>query len=327
MRRPIRIVAFLALSLIAVGSAAAQNAAQAPLVGFLGQGGEATHAGRFAAFREQMRKLGYAEGHTIRYHYRYAYGKYDRLPVLASGLVGEKPAVILTTGTPSTLAARAATSTIPIVMHGANLVGNGIVASLARPGGNVTGLTVLPGAAFYCKRLEILIETVPAVRRVGVLHVLGNPAHAYYLKTIKRCARKRGVTIIGLGLRQPDDTAAALARLQAERGEALLYFGSPLLATRTKQTIRFGIANRLPILCTRTRRVRQGCLVSYGVNFFSLYRQMAVYVDKILKGAKPADLPIEQPPRYDLAVNLKTAKALGVTVPASILLRANKVVE
>jgi len=327
MRRLIRIIAFFALSPIAAGSAAAEDARQAPLVGFLGQGGEATHAGRFGAFREEMRELGYDEGRTIRYRYRYAYGNHDRLPALAAGLVGEKPAVILTTGTPSTLAARGATSTIPIVMHGASLVRNGIVASLARPGGNVTGLTVLPGAAFYCKRLEILIETAPAARRVGVLHVLGNPSHAYFLKTIKPCARKRGVTIIGLGVRRPDDIAAALARLKAARGEALLYFGSPMFAAGAKRRIRFGIENRLPILCTRTIRVRQGCLVSYGVNFFSLYRQMAVYVDKILKGAKPADLPVEQPPRFDLAVNLKTAKALGLKIPASILLRANKVIE
>lgn len=328
MRRPVGILALLAAWLVLPdGPAAARDAAQPPLIGFLGQGKAKTHAGRFGAFREQMRELGYEEGRTIRYLYRYAGGRYDRLPALAAALVRHEPAVILTTGTPSTLAARAVTSTIPIVMHGANLVRNGIVASLARPGGNVTGLTVLPGQKFYCKRLEILIETAPTVHRVGVLHVLGNPSHAHYLEIVKGCAAKRGATIIGLGLRRPADMPAALARLTAERGEALLVFGSPLLATRTKQAIRFSIANRLPFLCTRTTRVRQGCLVSYGVNFFSLYRQMAVYVDKILKGAKPAELPVEQPLRYDLAVNLKTAKALQITVPRSILLRANKVIE
>ncbi len=327
--RTIGLISTLVLGLLAGPlPAKAQKAGKdTPLVGLLGQGSQSTHAGRFSALRKKMRKLGYVEGRTIRFAYRYAEGRNDRLPALAVELVRLKPDVMVTTGTPSTRAARKASHTIPIVMHAGNPVRSGLVASLARPGGNITGLTVFPGPEFYCKRLEILRETIPSARRIGVLYILNNSSHALSLKAVKICAAKIGVTILRLGARKAEDINKALAKLKSERAEGFLHFGSALIGTQMKGVIAFALKNRLPFMCTSARWIRQGCLISYGVNFHDLYRLMAIYVDKILKGAKPGDLPVEQPGKFNLEINLKTAKALGITIPADVLFRADRVIK
>ncbi len=299
---------------------------KAPLLGFLSSGKESTHAGRIAAFREKMRGLGYVEGRTIRYAYRYAKGKNHQLAVLAAELVRLEPKVIVTIGTPATRAAKKATRTVPIVMSGGDPVRSGLVKSLARPGGNITGQTV-PGAEFYSKRLQILTEAVPAAKRIGVLYVAGNSFHQLSLRVVKASAGKIGVMILPLAVTKPEDVKGALDVIRRERAGAFFNMGSSILGSRYDEMIAFALDNRLPFMCTRARWVRQGCFISYGLNFQDMFRRKAIYADKILKGANPAEMPVQEPTKFELAVNLKTAKAIGTTFPPSILLRATEVIE
>ncbi len=325
MNRTITAVATAFAILVSAYSAEAQQ--KAPLIGFLSTGNEASVADRHVAFREQMRALGYVEGRTIRYAYRYADRKKEQLAGLAAELVRLKPAVIVTSGTPPTRAAKQATRIIPIVMSGADPVRSGLVKSLARPGGNITGQTVFPGLGFWGKRLALLKEAVPRATLVGVLHVPGHSFHELSLPIVQASAGKIGVTILQVPVAKPEDVKGALDVIKRERAGAFFNLGSPMIATRMKQMIAFARDNRLAYLCTRALRVRQGCLISYGVNFQDMFRRKAVYADKILKGADPAEMPVQEPTQFELAVNLKTAKAIGITIPPSILLRATEVVE
>jgi putative ABC transport system substrate-binding protein len=331
-------IAFLAATLAVAASASPAHAQQkAPLIGFLSASKESGgHSAWYAAFRDKMRGLGYVEGRTIRYAYRFANGKRDRLPALVSELVRLDPSVLVTTGTPASRAAKAATSTIPIVMSVGYPVRAGLVRSIARPGGNITGMTVLPGPEFYGKlpgpefygkRLEILMEAAPSLSHIAVLLIRNHHAHALSLRTLEEVAEKTGVTILPLPVAKPEDVTGALETIRRERADAFLIMGSPLFGSRIKQMAAFALNKRLPFMCTSPWQVRQGCLIAYGVNNFALYRRLTGYVDKILNGASPAEMPVEQPTEYDLAVNLKTARAIGINVPPSILLRATEVIE
>ncbi len=325
MNRTITAVATAFVILVSAYSAEAQQ--KAPLLGFLSSGNEPFFASRYAAFREKMRGLGYVESRTIRYAYRYGEGKNHRLAGLATELVRLEPRVIVTIGTPATRAAQKATRTIPIVMSGGDPVWSGLVKSLARPGGNITGHTVYPGPEFWTKRLAILKEAAPATTRIGLLYVPANGFHQLSLRTVQASAGKIGVTILPLAITKPEDVKGALEAITRERAGAFFHFGSAIIGTRFKRMIAFALDHRLPFMCTRALWVRRGCLIAYSVNFDDLYRRMAISTDKILKGANPAEMPVQQPTKFDLAVNLKTAKAIGITVPPSILLRATEVLE
>ncbi len=295
-----RMIAFLAATLVIAASAYSAHAQQqAPLLGFLSSGTESFQAGRYAAFRDKMRELGYVEGRTIRYAYRYGKGNNKRLAGLAAELVRLEPKVIVASGTPSTRAAQKATSTIPIVMSGGDPVRSGLVKSLARPGGNITGHTVSPGPEFYSKRLQILTEAVPAAKRIGVLYIAGNSFHQLSLRAVQASAGKIGVMILSLAVTKPEDVKGALDVIRRERAGAFFNMGSSILGSRYDEMIAFALDNRLPFMCTRARWVRQGCFISYGVNFLKLFRRKAIYADMILKGANPAEMPVQQPTEFD----------------------------
>ncbi len=321
------ITAVAAAFAILVSAYSAEAQQKAPLLGFIHSGNEPFFASRYAAFREKMRGLGYVESRTIRYAYRYGEGKNHRLAGLATELVRLEPRVIVTIGTPATRAAQKATRTIPIVMSGGDPVRSGLVKSLARPGGNITGQTVFPGPEFYSKRLQILTEAAPAARRIGVLYIAGNSFHQLSLRAVQASAGKIGVMILSLAVTKPEDVKGALDVIRRERAGAFFNMGSSILGSRMKEMVAFALDNRLPFMCTRARWVRQGCFISYGVDFHDMFRRKAIYADMILKGANPAEMPVQQPTEFDLTVNLKTAKALGVTVPPSILFRATEVIK
>ena len=277
------------------------------------------------AFRQGLRELGYAEGQNIRIEYRWAEGRDERLQGLAAELVHLKVDVIVTAGT-GALAAKNATTSIPIVMAAtANPVGLGLVASLARPGGNVTGLTgqgdELPG-----KWMQLLKETVPRVSRVAVLWDPASSAES--VRASETAARSLGIRLQTLKVGRPDDFAAAFAKAQKNRTEAIIVLGSASFYAHRARLVELAAKYRLPTMYDQKEFVvGSGGLMSYGANFHDLFRRAAGYVDKILKGAKPADLPIEQPTKFELAINLKTAKALGLTIPPLLLLRADQVIQ
>jgi putative ABC transport system substrate-binding protein len=276
------------------------------------------------AFREGLRELGYVEGKNIIIEYRYGEGRMERLPGLAADLVRLKVDIIVTGGRPSTRAAKQATSTIPIVMAAAgNPVGNRFVASLARPGGNITGLTTMRGD-LTGKRLELLKETASKISRVAVLW--GPPAASNF-KIAEGAARLLGLELQSLEVRGPEDLEGAFRAATKERAQALVALRNPAIFNERKRIAELAIKNRLPAIYDDREFVEAGGLMSYGTNQADLYRRAATYVDRILRGAKPADLPVEQPTKFELIVNLKTAKQIGLTIPQSVLYRADKVIK
>jgi putative ABC transport system substrate-binding protein len=304
----------------------AQQPGKVPRVGFLGPRNRAD--GPFVgAFLQGMRELGWVEGQNIAIEYRFAEGRLDRLPDLAAELVRLKVDVILATSTPPALAAKNATSTIPIVMGtSADPVGSGLVASLARPGGNVTGLSFSVGLEVVGKELELLKETVPNARRVAVLSNPANPGNVRALETVKTRARALGVQLQILEARGPDEFEAAFAAMARERAQALLVVPDAVFGFHRAPLQVLAAKSRLPTMYGLREHAEAGGLMSYAVDLRDSMRRSATYVDKILKGAKPADLPIEQPTQFELVINLKTAKALGLTIPPSVLVRANEVI-
>ncbi len=282
------------------------------------------------AFRQGLRDLGYVEGKNIVIEYRSAEGKLDRLPGLAAELVRLKVDVIVTGLNPGTVAAKQATTTIPIVMAiGINPVGAGLVPSLARPGGNVTGLTYDVSPEIHAKRLQLLKEVVPQVSRVAVLW---DPSFApdvveISARAVRNAAQKLGVTLHFVEVRGPDDFDQAFAAMARERANGLLAFGGPLLFAHRRRIADLAAKHRLPATYVVREFADSGGLFSFGANQADLYRRAATYVDKILKGAKPADLPVEQPTKFELVINLKTAKALGLTIPQSVLIRADEIIQ
>ena len=324
--RTIGLISTLVLGLLAGPlPAEAQQTGKVYRIGLLAHFQSSRYSAHFEAFREELRAHGYVEGRNIRYEYRYAGGKKDRLSSLAAKLVRLNVDVIVTTSTPSTRAAMKASPTIPIVMNSANSVETGLVASMARPGGNVTGMTVTSGPEFYGKRLELLKEVVPSASRVAVLWYLANASMRVSLKAIQAAAPGLGVTVLPVGVGGPDDFDRASDVIRKERPDALLAF--PLFGISRRRIVELALKNRLPAIFTSARYVDAGDLIVYSVNFLELSRRKAIFVDKILKGARPADLPVEVPRKFELVINLKTAKALGITIPPSILYRADKVIK
>ena len=279
-----------------------------------------------AALRQGLNELGYIEGQTIAIEFRTAEGRSERIPELVAELVGLKVDVLLTGSSPGALAAKKATGTIPIVMVATDPVGLGLVDSLARPGGNVTGLSYF-NEAILAKRLEMLRELLPELARVAVLRNPTVAAHATFWAETEVAARKLGVTLQALDVRGPDDFEAAFVAAGQGNAEALIAFDDGLTIAYRPRIVALVASSRLPTIYGLREFPDDGGLISYGPNFADLMRRSATYVDKILKGAKPSDLPVEQPTKIDLVINRKTANALGLTLPTTLLARADDVIE
>ena len=305
---------------------AAQHPASVRRIGYLS--GSAASPYTVEPFRQGLRDVGYVEGQNIGIEFRYADGAVERLPGLAAELVRLNVEVIVASPAPSVSAARRATGTIPIVMIGAfDPVGQGFVASLARPGGNVTGLTYSVGSEIYGKQLALLKETVPQVRRIGVLSNPTNPAAEPALEALRLAARSLGVQLKLSSVRNPSEITSAFAALAREDIDALVVVSDPMLTSNANRVADLAVKSRLPAVTTNRLAVDGGYLMSYGPSFSDLWRRAAGYVDKILKGAKPGDLPVEQPTKYELVLNRRTAKTLGVTIPDLLLVRADEVIQ
>jgi putative ABC transport system substrate-binding protein len=316
-------------SLAAPLAAEAQPAGKVPRIGFLvaASASDSAFERWIEAFRQGLRDLGHVEGRNIVIEYRYADEKYERLPALAAELVRLKVDVIVSHGTPGPLAAKQATSAIPIVTTTAgDPVAAGLVSSLARPGGNVTGLSFM-APELGGKRLQLLKEILPGLSRVAVLWNAANPYASLVVREMEIAATTLGVQLQSLVVRGPDDFAGALAAAATGRAGALTAVEDPLTITKRTQIVDFAAKSRLPAIYGVKEFVDAGGLMSYGVHLGDLYRRAAAYVDKILKGAKPADLPVQQPTKFEFVINLKTAKALGLTIPPSVLLRADEVIQ
>jgi putative ABC transport system substrate-binding protein len=290
--------------------------------------GDARGGDRIEAFRQGLRDLGYLEGKNIVIEYRYAEGKDDRFPDLAAELVRMKVDIIVTATDPGVRAAKNATKTIPIVMAhvGSDPVEAGLVGSLARPGGNVTGLTSL-AVEIAGKRLELLKETVPKVARVAILYDPGARGSLSQRKEAENAARLLGLTVQSWAVRGADGFEGVFAAMSNERPDGLFVTGGPLMFEHEKRIAGLALKSQLPSAYSRRESVDAGGLLSYGPNRADMYRRAATYVDKILKGARPADLPVEQPTKFELVINLKTAKALGLTIPRSVLSLADEVIQ
>jgi putative ABC transport system substrate-binding protein len=279
------------------------------------------------AFEESLRELGYVEARNLVVERRYAAFKYDRLPDLAAELVRLKPDVIVTGGNPSIAALKQATTTVPIVMAWAiDPVGAGLVTSLARPGGNITGLTLGTGPEFITKELQILNEVVPKLSRVAILRQTDRRGAAE-TAALESAARKLGLTILFADVRTPNDIEGAFATMIRSRAGALLVLGGGTTWVSRQQIADLAVQNRLPGVHLLREYAEAGLLVTYGPDMVALFRRATTYIDKILKGARPADLPVEQPTKLELVINLKTAKALGLTIPPSLLARADQVID
>lgn len=279
------------------------------------------------ALRKGLLEHGWVEGRTFRLVSRSAEGEAERLPSVAADLIALKVDVIVTAGTTSIRAARDATRTIPIVMAaGADPVTMGFAASLARPGGNVTGLSIL-GGEFLVKRIELLKQAVPRATRVGVLLHRANPGNAAFLKAIREAAPKLKVSVSPVEVSEPREFENAFATMTVGGMNAALVLEDPVFSANIARLLEAADRQRLPVMWGNRRYVESGGLMAYGLISEDLWRRAAGYVDKILKGAKPGDLPIEQPTKFELMINLKTAKAIGLTIPPSFLQRADRVIE
>jgi putative tryptophan/tyrosine transport system substrate-binding protein len=306
----------------------AQQPGKVPRVGFLGPRSRSDGTPYLDAFLQGLRELGWVEGQNIAIEYRFAEGRLDRLAALAAELVRLKVDVILAASTPPAVAAKSATSTIPIVMAtSADPVELGLVASLARPGGNVTGLSFSVALDVVGKELELLKETVPKVRRVAVLWNPANPGNTLAMKTLRNTARSLSVQLQLLEARSPNEFEAAFAAMAREGAGALLVVPDSIFGLHRARLQDLAAKSRLPAMYGLREHTEAGGLMSYAVDLRDSFRRSATYVDKILKGAKPADLPVEQPTKFELVINLKTAKALGLTIPQSVLLRADEVLQ
>jgi putative tryptophan/tyrosine transport system substrate-binding protein len=313
--------------LLAVGVIAeAQQPKKVPRIGYLAVASASTIPARTEAFRQGLRELGYVEGKNIVIEYRSAEGKPDRLPAVAAELARLKVDVIVTTGPSVTRAAKEATSTIPIVMTNDNdPVGNRFVASLARPGGNITGLATL-SPELSGKRLELLKETVPRLSRVAVLGTSTVPGYAQALRETELAARAFKVKLQNLDVLDPKDIETAFRAASKEHADAVLVLTGLIFNNQRTQVVDLAVKNRLPAIYINTVFVEDGGLMSYGVSQNDLARRAAKYVDKILKGAKPADLPVEQPKNFEFIINLKAAKQIARTIPPNVLARADRVI-
>jgi putative ABC transport system substrate-binding protein len=300
---------------------------QPPLIAVLEGASATTMASRWDAFRTRLRELGYVEGVNIRLEYRYADGFLDRLAALAAELVSLQPSVIVSAPVPANLAVSKATRTIPIVMaNGADPVGFGLVQSLSRPGGNITGLTNF-AEDLASKQIDIMRELLPRLARVGALVNVDNPLHVPQWRETQAAAAKASLSLAHFDYRVPDDLERAFAHFADEKVEAVLVPPDVTFSVYRVRIAELATKARLPTIYFNRESIVAGGLLSYGPDTVELYRRAADYVDRILKGAKPGELPIERPTKIELAINLKTAKALGLTIPSTLLARADHVIE
>ena len=307
-------------------AARAQETGKLPRIGFLGNSTATLEANLVGPFREGLRDLGYVEERNLSIEYRWAEGKYERFPALIAELIALKVDVIVTAGTAASLAVKKATTSIPLVTIVGDPVAVGLIASLARPGGNITGLSTITGE-LEGKRLELLREVVPKLSSIAVLW---NPANAFLVgaeKDVQAAAQVLRMRVQSLPVRAPEEFDNAFAAIVRERPGALLVLADRLFLHNRARIVDFGAKHRLPGVYTHRELVEAGGLMSFGPSYAGMHRRAAYYVDKILKGAKPADLPVEQPTKFELVINLKPAKAFGLTIPQSVLLRATEVIE
>ena len=298
-----------------------------PLIGIINAASEASTAKGYQAFRSEMQKLGYTEGRDIRYEYRFADGFLDRLPRLAEELIGLGPTIIVSAPLPANTAVHRLTRTIPIVMlSGADPVGFGLVQSLARPGGNVTGLTNF-AEALASKQLDVMRELQPDLIRVAALVNVDNPLHVPQWRETQEAAARTSLVLVPYEFHKPDDFEPAFAAFVRAKVQALLVPPDTTFTAHRQKIAQLAVQAKLPAIYSSRLSVEDGGLMSYGPNVVENYGHGAAYVAKILKGTKPADLPVERPTRIELVINLKTAKALGLTVPPALLARADEVIE
>jgi putative ABC transport system substrate-binding protein len=318
----------LGILVVPVATEAQQPAKKVHRIGYLTGASAAAESSSVEALRQGLHDLGYVEGQTSSMAYRWADGQVDQLPALAADLVRLPVDVIVARGSLASQAAQRATQTIPIVMVGVGRdpVAAGLVASLARPGGNITGLMNL-GVELSAKRLELFKEAVPQLARVAVLWEGTSAGQVETWQEVQAAARRLGLTVQSWEVRGPDDFARVFAAMGQERPDGLWVAGGPVMATYRKQIVDLAAESRLPSAFIWREAVEEGGLMSYSWSYLDDSRRAAVYVDKILKGAKPADLPVEQPVKFELVINLKTAKALGLTIPPVLLFQADEVIQ
>jgi putative ABC transport system substrate-binding protein len=330
---PRRFITGLVIAAVLLGSTAsaqeykAQQAAKIQRVGYVGHDASGSDPSSISGLRQGLRDLGYIENQNIVIEYRFAGGQPDRLPGLISELTNLKVEVLITQGTVVTGAAKRATTTTPIVTVSGDPVGLGFVASMAHPGGNITGLSFGQGEGFAGKWLELIKETLPKISRVGIIW---NPANRSLTSTVKQMERMAPGLNLQLSwhtVRSAADIDAAFAAASRARVAALIVLTDPLVVARKAQLVELTAARHIPAIYGLREFIEAGGLMSYGPSLADLWRRSATYVDKILKGAKPADLPVEEPTKFELVINLKTAKALGLTIPQSLLVRADEVIQ
>jgi putative ABC transport system substrate-binding protein len=312
--------------LATVSSAEAQQSGKIPRIGFLGNSTAALEENLIGPFREGLRDLGYVEGKNILIEYRWAEGKYERFPALISELVAQKVDIIVTAGTPASLAVKKAAPSIPLVMIAVgDPIGTGLIKSLAEPGGNVTGLTSI-AADLEGKRLELLREVLPKLSHVAVFWNPASPFQVVAEKEVQAAARAFKMKVLSLGVQAPEQFDNAFATIRKERPRALLVLADRLFLHNRARIMGFATQHRLPGVYAYLELVEAGGLMSYGPSYADMHRRAATFVDKILKGRKPSDLPVEQPMKFELVINLKTAKQIGVTIPQWTLMKADRVI-
>jgi putative ABC transport system substrate-binding protein len=320
------ILLLVGLALASVNLADAQQPGKVRRIGILSAQSSSVASSRVEAFRKGLIELGYTEGKNITIEHRYADGRLERLPDLAAEIIRLKVDVILALGTPAALATKQATTTIPIVMTGGDPVRARIVASLARPGGNVTGLSDAT-VDVSTKRLELLKEIVPKLSRVAILWNPLNPTNPLQLKDTQAAAPALGLTVYTVEVKGVDDFDRAFAAIKKDGAGGLLVSGDPMFGTEGERIVDFAVKNRLPVMHAGLGIVERGGLIAYSTSLPDLAHRAAIYVDKILKGAKPADLPVEAAMKFEFIINLKAAKQIGLTIPPNVLARADKVIK
>jgi putative ABC transport system substrate-binding protein len=316
------------VGLLAVPLAGRAQQKAMPVIGVLSTGSPSASSGPFmGAFRQGLSEAGYVEGQNLAIEYRWAEDHYDRLPALAADLVGRKVDLIMANSPPSALAAKSTTATIPIVFRGGpDPVGAGLVASLARPGGNLTGVSFLV-VELYPKRFDLLSELVPHAKVIALLVNPNLPETARVIPDVQEAARAKGVQIAILKAVTESEINAAFATLAQLQAGALLVGSDPFFNSRREQLVALATRHSVPAIYQGREFAATGGLISYGASFTSVFRQLGIHAGKILAGAKPADLPVQQPTKFELVINLKTANALGLTVPQSLLARADEVID
>jgi putative tryptophan/tyrosine transport system substrate-binding protein len=327
MAMKIIILLLVSLAVVSAHLAEAQQPPKKPLIGVLVAGSPSSMESRINAFQKRLRELGYKEGQNIVVEYHYAEGNYNRLTAITTDLVRSNANVIVTWAIPVTQVVKNATNTIPIVMAGGgNPVETGLVESLAKPGGNITGLATIQNE-LTGKRLELLKEAVPKISRVAMVFNPEGQVPTRGYEPLKGIAQLLKISVEPLQIRKPNEIDKVFAAIPKSRVDALILESDPIFNINRQKVIALAAKNRLPAMYPERRWAEDGGMMAYGTDLIEVANRAAIFVDKILKGAKPADLPVEQPTKFELAINLKTAKEIGVTIPQSVLFRADKVIK